>query len=350
MRLLMAALLLLWGVCVTAAAQTVHELAAAGYDAYGAGDYESAARHFERALAQDPSLTAVTAQLGYVYKKLGRNDEAARSFRQVIAQTMDDDARHYYRREVQMLENEFDFSFYHVHRAAAIPSHGLLLSGPTLTQSQSGIEAAWTPPRIGYRDGRHMQIFGRAIWGYDGSSLDIRDEATQAGLGVRYKPLKNHNIVLAAERLVAVGRDGRDDWMLRASYSRARGYGPDFRRKNWRYITFYGDIAVIDPADPDLFLAAEARGGQSFLLSGNGYGPILTMTPHVVVGAVHQKDSFHGTTLVEGGPGIGFKLYFADSPARAHGGSAEILLQYRAKITGDSAGSSGFVLTLALLY
>lgn len=348
--MLLAFIMLCLGV-QPAQAATAYDHAAMGFAAYDAGDYAAAAEAFEHALATRPDLVIVAAQLGYAYRKLGRNDDAARAFRQAMAEAveMDADDRHRLRREVQILENRLDFSLYHVHREAAIPDHQLSLAGPTLTQSQSGAELAWIPPGIGFRDGRVLRLGGRLLWGYDGTSLDPRGESVQAGLGLSYKPLADHNLVIGAERLIGIGADARDDWMLRAGYSWVRGYGPDFARKRWTYLTFYGEAAVIDPADPDLLLAAEVRGGRSFRLTGDGYGPALTLTPHLVLAASRQKDSFAATELLEAGPGMSLKLHFADTPASAHGGSMDIVLQYRAKLAGNSAGGSGLMLTLVFL-
>ncbi len=349
--LLLFAVLLSGLMFQSALAASAHDHAAAGFAAYDAGDYRTAAAAFERALSEKPDLPLVAAQLGYAYRKLGRNRDAARAFRQALATgpELDMDARHRLRREVQVSENAIDFSLYHVHRSAALSTRQVSLTGPSLTQSQSGAELSWLPPGIGYRDGRVFRLGGRILWGYEGKSLDPRGESVQAGIGASYKPFAAHNLVFGAERLIAVGDEARDDWMLRAGYSWARGYGADFAKRSWPYFTFYGEAAVIDPGNPDLLLAAEARAGRSFRLMGDGFGPVAVATPHATLAASRQKDSFAGTDLVEGGPGVSFKLHFADSPASAHGGSIELLLQYRAKIAGDSAGGSGLVLTLILL-
>lgn len=348
----LAACLLFGALAEPADAASAYDHAAVGFAAYEEADFGAAAAAFERALEMNPDLAIVAAQLGYAYRKLGRNGEAARAFRQALAAGLgaeDPDTRHHLRREIETVENKLDFGLYHVHRAAALPDHRLSLTGPTLTQSQSGAELSWIPPGIGFRDGRIFRLGGRLLWGYDGTSLDPRGESVQAGLGFSYKPFATHNLVLAAERLIAIGSEARNDWMLRAGYSWLRGYGADFMRSDWAYLTFYGEAAVIDPSDPDLLLAAEARGGWSVRVMGDGDGPALIATPHLVVAASRQQDSFATTELVEAGPGMSFKLHFADSPERAHGGSLEVILQYRAKIAGDSAGGSGFMLTVVLL-
>lgn len=330
---------------------SAYDHATAGYAAYGRGDYPAAIEAFEAALALDPSLGPIAAQLGYAYKILGQNHAAAGAFRRALASvTIADSDRFIYRREVETLENTLTLGAYLVYREAALSQEFLPLLGPTLSQSQGGVELAWTPPKIGFQNGRRLEFFGRLLWGFDSKSFKIRDESWQNGLGVRWKPLAAHNLVFSGERLIAIGADARNDWMLRASYSWDRGYGLKPAERRWRYTTIYADIAVIDPARPDLFLAAEGRFGESFRVSGGASGPAMILTPHLLLAGAVQHDSFATTTLVEGGPGLSYKLYFADSAMSAHGASVELLAQYRFKLAGTSAGSSGAVLTLVLQY
>src|SRR5690606_28785610 len=54
----------------SALAASAHDHAAAGFAAYDAGDYRTAAAAFERALTEKPDLPLVAAQLGYAYRKL----------------------------------------------------------------------------------------------------------------------------------------------------------------------------------------------------------------------------------------------------------------------------------------
>lgn len=328
---------------------SLYELADRGYKAYAAGDYEAAAKAFEAVLEQDPAQPSLAAQLAYAYKADGKSREAARWFRHAIRHT-EGKADYGMRREVEVLENRFDMSAYLVWRENALDGNDLAAVGPSLTQSQGGTELAWTPPGIGYRDGRLFQVFGRFLWGFEADTFNIQRDSYQAGAGVRYRPFKRHNVVLSAERLIAIGDFARDDWMLRASYSWDRGFAYQPDRNAWTYTTLYLDAALIDPAHPDLFLMAEGRYGRSFRLAGSEYGPGWVITPHLTVASVLQDDSFHTTTLIEAGPGASLKLWFADTPMRAHAASAELLVQWRGKITGDSAGPSGFIATFVIRY
>lgn len=329
--------------------ETAFSQAQKGYDAYASGDFQAAAAAFQRSLALNLEQPVLAAQLGYTYKELGRSRDAAKSFRDSITRTKGE-ADYHLRREVEVLENRFDATAYVIWRENALDGPALAAAGPSLTQSQGGAELAWTPPRIGYRKGRKLQLFGRFLWGFEGDTFNVQDESYQAGFGLRYRPLTEHNLVLTAERLVGVGDYARDNWMLRASYSWDRGYAYQPKETSWDYLTFYADAAVIDPADPDLFLLAEGRYGRSFRIAGGGTGPGWVLTPHATASTVLQHDSFNTTTLVEAGAGASLKLWFADTAYVAHAASAELLVQWRGKIAGDSAGPSGFIATLVFLY
>jgi len=329
--------------------ETAFSLAARGYDAYAVQDYAAAARAFEASLALNPAQPDLAAQLAYTEKALGNNKEAARWFRHAIAHK-DGPVDYNLRREVQFAENSFDATAYMIWRENALDGSALAAAGPSLTQSQGGVEGMWTPPGIGNRDGRTLQVFSRVLWGFEGDTLNLQRESYQAGLGVRYRPLRKHNLVFTGERLVAIGDFARDDWMLRASYSWDKGFRYYPKRDRWDYITLYADAALIDPASPDIFLLTEGRYGQSFRIAGGEYGAGWVLTPHITSAAVFQHDSFNTTTLWEAGGGLSLKLWFADTPDRAHAASAELLFQWRGKLAGDSAGPSGFLTTLVLQF
>lgn len=316
----------------TGAPSSAYDYADIGFKAYQAQDYETAVAAFDQALALNNRLGNVAAQRAYALKKLGRNKQAISSFeraRDLDAGENDD----LYRREIALLSNEFNLSFYTAYREAATRSDFLAVTGPSLTQSQSALEGIWTPPSFGYRDGRLIQAFGRVIWGYEGNNFTLDSQSFQSGIGIRFKPLARTNLIFSAERLVALGDNARDDWMLRASYSWDQGYGFNPQEKQWRYLTFYGDIAVIDPKSPDIFLASEIRVGESFRV-----GSAMSLTPHMMLNSVYQKDDYHTIRIIEGGPGVSLKYYSEPS-------TIEVLIQYRQKLAGNSPDASGFIFT-----
>ncbi len=320
-------------------------LADQGYSAYSQGHYEDATTCFRQALVLKPDRLDLSEQLAYALRRSFKNVEARAQFEQVW-QSTSPDRKPRIAREIEALSRPLRASGYFVHRDSAIPSDALAAAGGSLTQSQAGVEVAWRPPHIGYRDGRTFEAFSRLLWGLDGSSLRFRDETYQAGIGVKYKPLATQNIVLAAERLISVGDQARDDWMLRSAYSWDKGYGLQPGKDHWPFMTFYVDGALIRPTNPDIFAASDIRTGYSFLISGN-QAPLLIATPHIVTTGVVQKDPAGTTTLLEAGPGVSVKLWLQNGAHGAVRSSLDLILQYRVKLAGNSAGKSGFTITLA---
>lgn len=330
--------------------------ASLGYVCEAAGDLKAARTNFAAALERDPGLLTLYDELGYLNLRLGDTTAADKWFREAIdrhraesaatsAQVAERDERLYrLRREVAQLEDDLDLSLYSIFRrgsGAGAPNP----TGRSLTQSQGGLEAAYRLPITGLGAGRTVQAFARLLWSYKPDSLAIRSNSYQSGIGFRVKPLARQNLVLSMERLVSLGKAARDDWLARAGYSWSLGYGFDPFRMSWPYVLVYGDAALAFPTGPDLFLTGEVRAGQSWRL-----GSRISITPHAVLEGSRQEDGPVTTTLVEAGPGISLKCYFDDSAYRAYRANAELLLQYRAKIAGNSTGTSGFAATFVFNY
>jgi hypothetical protein len=330
--------------------------ASLGYVLLKTGDLNGARAVFEETVRRDPSAIMLYDELGYLNLRLGDEEAADRWFRKAIdahrQETLSDpkeitarDERVYrLRSEVAQIENTFDGTLYSVFRQGSgngAPNP----TGRSLTQSQGGVEAAYRLPIPGLGHGRMIQAFGRVLWGYKPDSLRIRGNSYQGGIGIRAKPLASQNLVLSFERLVSLGSAARDDWLARIGYSWSLGTSFDPFRTSWPYVTVYGDAALAFPTGPDLFLTGEVRAGQSWRI-----GERFSVTPHIVIVGSRQEDGPVTTRLIEAGPGIALKYYFDDSAYRAFGANAEVLLQYRAKLGGNSTGTSGAAATLVMSF
>ena len=330
--------------------------ASLGYALSTAGDLKGARAVFEETVRRDPSATMLYDELGYLNLRLGDEAAADRWFRKAIdthrQEALTDpkeiaarDQRVYrLRSEVEQIENGFEATLYSVFRRGSgngAPNP----TGRSLTQSQGGAEAAYRLPIPGLGHGRTVHVFGRVLWGYKPDSLRIRGNSYQGGIGVRAKPFASQNLVLSFERLVSLGSAARDDWLARIGYSWSLGAGFDPFRTSWPYVTVYGDAALAFPTGPDLFLTGEVRAGQSWRI-----GERFSVTPHLVVVGSRQEDGPVTTRLIEAGPGIALKYYFDDNAYRAFGANAEVLVQYRAKLGGNSTGTSGAAATVVVSF
>ena len=311
-----------------------------GYDAYDETDYKTAITYFERALKVSPDNPDLRLQLAYAYKKTGQNSQAARNFRSAIDQYDGEAAPFTLRREVEQLENRFEMNGYVIYRDESSDTRQL---GADLTQSQAGIELSYQPEKIRFDKGRKFQIYARFLSGMEQDRLELDPDSYQAGIGLRLKPLSGHNLVLSAERLLKVGTFARNDWMLRAGYSRDHGTDYQEDQTRWWSYSLYLDAALIDPADPDIFLTSQVTGGYSMTVAQG-----LVLQPRVSALTSWQKDSFHEASLIEAGPGLNIRYYFNDTKYEAFRSYIDLTVEYRLKLSGNSIGGSGPVISLLL--
>jgi tetratricopeptide (TPR) repeat protein len=246
--------------------------------------------------------------------------------------------------EIRTLQNVFDFTVYESYRAktsgaatstaAAAPSGGIV-------PSEGGLEIAYQPPGIGFRNERTLQVFGRLLWANRPDSPRIDDQSVQAGVGVRYKPLQEHQLYVSGERLAKVGSKAANDWLLRASYGWTNGFEPPVGRGDWNYTTVYADAGYFTHSRTRAFYG-EARQGRSFAVARN-----FAVTPHIVVDGRSQSPDPGKTSYFEGGAGVSAKLFFDESRYEGYRASAELLVQYK---HGFSRVPSGWLVTAVLRY
>jgi tetratricopeptide (TPR) repeat protein len=325
---------------------------ALGYAYKEAGRPRDAARVFETVVAVEPDRVALYAELGYLYAAASDTSRAVAWFRKAIDNARrDTDDTHAVeiarlQSEVARMSRRFDVSAFMTYRSSARqPSAGA--TGPLggTLPSQSGVEVAYQPPVIGFRDERIFQVFGRLLWNLRASSLELDDDSVQAGLGVRYKPLRTQNLFVSAERLIAIGDHAQDDWLLRGLYSWAHHPGGVPDRSSWNYTTVFADAAYFAERSVWAFYG-EARQG----ITWRPYSRLL-VSPHVVADARYADSRGPTDSFFEGGGGVSLLYLFNESPYEGYRSSVELLVHYkagrffeRARTSGD-ADFNGLVLT-----
>ncbi len=310
------------------------------YEAYDDGVYDTAITHFERALNFSPDNRDIQLQLAYAYKKTGQNSKSINNFKSAIDQYDDGTAPFNIRREVEQLEDRLQVNGYVIYRNESSNARQL---GADLTQSQAGVEFSYQPKDIGFDNGRKFQIYTRFLSGMEPDRIELNPDSYQAGIGMRIKPLADHNLVLSAERLFKVGDFARNDWMVRAGYS--YDHGTDYRedKTKWWSYSLYLDAAMIDPADPDIFLTSQITGGYSMAIAKG-----LVLQPRLTALASWQKDDFSEASLIEAGPGMNLRYYFNDTKYEAYRSYIDLTAEYRIKLSGNSTGGSGPVVSLSV--
>jgi len=249
---------------------------------------------------------------------------------------------HQLRREVTKLENQFDFSLYQSYRAKSGPGPAVpgALSGGVIP-SQGGAEVAFTPPKIGFRDERIFQVYGRVLWSNDPNSISIDGDTLQGGVGARYKPLREQSLWLSVERLIKVGDLAQNSWLARVMYGWQDGYDVKPLRDSWNYTLFYGDAGYFFNGDVFAFYG-EARQGWTF-----NFGDRVLLTPHVIVDGRAQTPNGDTTNYAEVGAGVSLRYLFRESFYRGTAGSFETLVYWK---KGFENSPGGFAVTAVLLF
>ena len=257
--------------------------AQSGYTLLRLGEPAAAAERFESALSEAPDRLGVRQDLPRALVLAGEWPAARRAYAEAIDRTAahangvggsraDLEALHDLRRENLAATRAFTFELL---ESLCTPggAAGCRLSRPTVERlGSAGIGAAtvaWTPHLPGDPDPYRIAVYGRLLWANDPGTVSLRDRSVQGGFGIRVRPVAGLPVFLWAERMVAIGEQAQDNWMLRVTAGWETGavwraFGTDDWRRGWRPYTFiYGDLAKLLARDRDWLGVLEARVGGS---------------------------------------------------------------------------------------
>lgn len=308
-----------------------------GYAYLGQKNFLQAARLFEEVLKSDPNYPKLYGDLGYAYMHAAKNDQAVEWFKKAIDKQLlepessakeSEESRqevYRYRQEVTKMSKEFDFTAYLSYQTAK-PSQSVApgLLGGGAVPSQGGVELAYKPPVIGFRDERIFQVFTRVLWNIVPGSMRFNEDSFQGGVGMRYKPLQSQNLYLSGERLFKMGDKALNTWLLHLLYSWDYGYDLKPGKAQWNYTFLYGDAAYFTK-DPGIWAYyGEIREGWTF-----NFNDKFLLTPHLVADVRYQDPHSVNSSYLEGGVGISLKYLFMQSRYEIHRASFEILAYYK---------------------
>ena len=269
----------------------------------------------------------------YSAKRVGDDARAVRFFEAGLAldaqehTPLDPVQREAIRRETRELSRDWNFLAQGTYSSAGRPI------GPVSTgigedrAAQVGMELS---RRIGgWRNGRPFSIFGRVYHTEFLSDDASTSNASQAWVGVRYKPLSRVNLNLEASRLIGLDEQGLDDWTLRAAISGGEGLEPQVGEESWFYAHIYSDLSYL--TDADVFYGlTEGRLGGTFALDSSS----TTLTAY----AVARLDIDTGRLTEEAfgvGAGLSLRHWFDATDTVAHRGFIDFDVQARERFFGD---------------
>ncbi len=312
-------------------------LTALGYALNDAKQYAEAAPIFEKVLARDPDYLSLWEDLGYDAMHMCDNAKSVASFKRAIdnaplrpVDTPADKEKvekdvYRMRKEVTKLETHFTTTAYMSYIAGdAGPMPGTGGESTNTIRSGAGVEFAWIPPVVGFRDDRILQAISRFSANLNKDSLEFDDKSWQGAVGLRYKPFKTQNLNLGFERLFKIGQSAEENWLLRAMYSLTDGYDVKPKEKHWNYSFLYGEYDYYMQNDRRSMFYVEGRQGITFNVNDR-----FLITPHVVADARLWTPDINESSYVEGGPGLSVKFLFNRAPYEVDRSSLEFLLQYK---------------------
>lgn len=309
-----------------------------GYACSDAGQTQRAALLLEDAVERDPGCLPLYEDLAYLYMKQPDNEQAVYWFKRAIDNATPSLAglpeeekeleQHLYRmrKEVATLNNRWDITAYLSYRTDAEQQ----VTTPVGTSgggvsSQGGLEVAYQPPEIGFRDGRIFQLFARVLWNVEPDSLRFDEDSYQGGIGARYKPFKRHNLFFSGEKLFRIGDDADDNWLLRALYTWDDGYALKPGEEHWNYTLLYGDAAYFVDSPDYWTYYGEVRQGRTF-----NFDDCFLVTPHLVADGRYQDRGSATGSYIEGGAGVSFRYLFNNTRYEVYRSSFEVLVHYKA--------------------
>lgn len=270
-------------------APTAHDFAASGYTALALGDRRTAARQFDAALAADPGHTNAAL----------------------------------WRAERMALLKAWRVDAYSLIRSGGA---GFVSDRPLLGGGQSGIRLGYTPGPLARRP---IELFGRLAIAHDW--FDPKGGSGQGAVGTAWMPLGRDGPTVGAERLIAIGREGRNAWAIRVS-------GGAWHAADAKLpidLSAYAEAGVVGAGSRDGFAGAQAlalypvaaREGTRIGIGAGVWGSV-------------QDGGGRTASRLEFGPS-------AQLSQRIGKGTIELRGEYRFRIAGDAAPGSGPALTVA---
>ena len=334
-------------------------------------EIDAAIAAFEQAAARDPDRLGLQQDLAYAYAHAGDNEKSVAWFKKAIdtatrnlslpgpdtgdgndtpTPVQDGPAAteqiYALRQQIREMTRTYQLNAYQSYRSNWRQTRDALAPGFTtgaLVPSQGGVEFLYQPAGIGYRDGRTLRFFGRTLWSNRPDSFQVASDTVQGGFGIEYKPFRDVNLYVAVERLVKIGDESENNWLVRASWGYSNGYDLKPNRRSWNHTIAYVDVGYFLQHDNIRSVYAELRQGWTYNI-----GNRLLLTPHLaLVGRGQTPDPFDGSYF-ETGAGISMRYLFNESAYSAPRSSVELTVQYRKGATGNRQG--GWLATAALRF
>ena len=245
------------------------------------------------------------------------------------------------RRDVANLDRSWGASG-SISYGASSAANGIPTSPGSSDSLQAGVEVY---RRLGgYRAGAPIDIFARVFETVDADTGATGTDSRQGWIGARWKPLADANLVLEGSRMVKLGNSARNDWMVRASYSREQGTDMMIDQRSWPMWRLYADTSYILD-DQQTFGVVDARIGRSFALGADNR-TIVSVFGGV---GVNYDSALRNAEAVGAGPGVSLRRWFRETKYAAPRSFVDLTLEYRFRLAGDER-AEGLFATFSVNY
>ncbi|MDE2606351.1 MAG: hypothetical protein KGL68_10580 [Burkholderiales bacterium] len=304
-----------------------------------AGDDPAGLRTFASLEAQGELPPPATLDAAYAAVRAGRDEEALAYFDQAVAYAnegrlpLDPQRLYETKREAADVSRKWGVLASVTSRNAAgiEPVFGAIGSGGNQRTTQGGTEAYWRP--WGYGGGRYVEVFARgfATLAADAPGAWTGGDSFQGGIGARWKPLAEHDLVLSGSRIF--GPNVRDAWLLQAGYSLEKGTELRLDVPSWWTTRNYVEAGkYLGEGQHAWYAVASLTAGRSWRVGGDERTAIY---PHLYLGAEHRSDDPVARTSSGVGAGVTVRQWFREGATRGPHSWWEVTLQYRHGTSGD---------------
>ncbi|MAU22255.1 MAG: hypothetical protein CMH13_17310, partial [Martelella sp.] len=315
------------------------------YLAASVGNKDIAYQSFKDAYDQGQLRGAQLIDAGYAAVRDYRNEEAVGLFKQAIDQadadvfSLSETERFNLRRQIGDVSRQWGAYASVIYGTSGISDGYLSPAASAGEVMQVGTEIYWRPPMFGYRDGRTVDLFLRQFTTlYDSLDGPVGASTMQGAAGIRIKPFSDYNFIVEGARYFKIGRDSRDDYLLRAAIS--GGFNTDLmpEMSSWWTGQYFGEVGRYLESNQN-FADGYAQLGRSFKLGGDDGKFVLT--PYLGIAADYNSTDANEFAL-GAGPGLKLSYWFRENKYEAPMSHIDLNVQYRARLGGDDRAQGWF--------
>lgn len=217
-----------------------------------------------------------------------------------------------------------------------------LAQGGTTDSLQGGIEGYWRP--WGYQNGQYTELFARAFQTLYSDGGTSGGATLQTAVGIRYKPLAAHNLVVSLSRVISPS-GGRNDWLAQLGYSADNGTDLRVDTTSWLTRRAFFEVGRYFSAGQSYALG-EFQAGQSFRI-GDGDTDASgrwVLFPHLSIAGDYDSAALE-SSAVGLGPGLTARYWFREDIYAAPRSYMDISLHYRGRLSGARRAKGVFLTT-----